>query len=178
MAAASSCHCGTAPRGGPPTGAAATCWTPSRARTWAGTTRAWWSTSTSPTTRRAPTTRAGPVRWHRKATGCRRPSPPASNCPPAAGTEPASTEPAGSALGEDRVGGQHQPDGHDALLQGLVRRGTDVEVLHAGELHAVGLLEAGLAIRSLRALGRSAQDQRAVGAGVGQLGQRRHAQVV
>ncbi|WRL66812.1 DUF1684 domain-containing protein [Blastococcus brunescens] len=49
--------------------------------TWVATAPAWWSTSTSPTTRRAPTTRAGRVRSRRRTTGRRRRSPPGSSCP-------------------------------------------------------------------------------------------------
>ena len=47
--------------------------------------------------------------------------------------------------------------------------------LEAGELQAVGVLQAGLAERPGRALGRAAEGQRPVAAGVGELGERGHA---
>ena len=62
-----------------PTGAAATCSTPSRARTWAAAAAGGsCSTSTTPTTRPAPTTRAGAARWRRRRTASTWRSRPAS----------------------------------------------------------------------------------------------------
>ena len=54
---AAACSCPSATRRTRRTAAGGTCWTPSRAPTWARRTAAWCSTSTSPTTRPAPTTR-------------------------------------------------------------------------------------------------------------------------
>ena len=64
----------TPPAAATATAAAATCWTRSRAPTWAGRTGGWCSTSTSPTTPPAPTTRAGRARCRPGRAGWRSPS--------------------------------------------------------------------------------------------------------